>query len=163
MRHRKMVIGLDAGATGGVACLVDYQFMDAMRMPTKKVSGKDITNAAAIWNRISAWAAEYQPDVSVIGIEAVHAMPKQGVSSSFTFGRQFGKAEAALELFGYPMHYITPSVWKKAFHLTSSKQDSIDAAKLRFGDAIEPYLRFKKDDGVAEAALIAAYTAEKFT
>ena len=163
MSQRKMVVGIDAGQKGGVACLVDYQFVDGMRMPTKKIGGKDITDAAAVWDRISLWSRSLQPDISVIGIEQVHAMPKQGVSSSFTFGRQFGKVEAACELFNWPTHYVTPSVWKKAYNLSSNKQASIDAAKLRFGEAIDPYLRFKADDGVAEAALIAAYVSEKFT
>lgn len=163
MRQRKMVVGIDAGQKGGVACLVDYQFVDGMRMPTKKISGKDVTNAAAVWHRITAWVEEYQPDISVIGIEQVHAFSGQGVSSSFTFGRQFGKVEAACEMFSWPTHYVPPSVWKKAYNLSSNKQASIDAAKLRFGEAIDPYLRFKADDGVAEAALIAAYVSEKFT
>ena len=88
-------------------------------------------------------------------------MPRQGVSSSFQFGRMLGGIESLVFSVGKPVHYVTPASWKKAMGLSSDKQASIDAAKIMFGSAADELLRHKADDGVAEAALIAAYWAKQ--
>ena len=43
--------------------------------------------------------------------------------------------------------------------LSRDKQASIDAAKVMFGSAADALIRRKADEGIAEAALIAAYWA----
>jgi crossover junction endodeoxyribonuclease RuvC len=120
------------------------------RMPIVKMRGKAMIDARRV-----AQLLEEPFDVAVI--EAVHAMPRQGVSSSFQFGRMLGGIEALVYATGARVEYVTPAAWKKALGLSTEKQASIDAAKIRFGSVADEVLRHKADDGIAEAALIAAY------
>jgi crossover junction endodeoxyribonuclease RuvC len=87
-------------------------------------------------------------------IERVHAMPKQGVSSVFTFGMGFGSILSTLQLLPASIRFVTPNVWKKAAGLGRDKGESLDRARLMF-----PTVRLdrKKDHGQAEALLIAHY------
>ncbi len=87
-------------------------------------------------------------------IEFVHAMPQQGVSSTFKFGMAYGAAIAILQRFKSPFHAVPPRVWKKAMGLDSDKAKSLDMARELW--PLAPLLR-KKDNGRAEALLMAEW------
>lgn len=89
-----------------------------------------------------------------ICMEQVHSMPNQGVSSTFAFGRAVGVISAVCELTRYPVHLVTPQKWKKHFHLTADKGESLDMARYLWPEA---KLKLKKDINKAEALLIAEY------
>lgn len=150
MTARK-VLGVDPGAKGGLAIVCASNLLSGTRMPTMSLKGKVLVDARAIVD----WLEGQEFDHVVV--EAVHAMPKQGVTSSFQFGRSLGAVEGVLATYGKPMHYVQPAQWKRALGLSSSKQQSIDLARTRFGRKADHLIRFKADDGIAEAALLAAY------
>ena len=91
-------------------------------------------------------------------IEKVHAMPKQGVTSIFTFGENFGWLKGVLDMAGISYQEIPPQTWKKEFNLNSNKNVSIDVARQLF-----PYMDMipdngkKPDNNIAEALLMAEY------
>jgi hypothetical protein len=93
-------------------------------------------------------------------LEQVWARPNEGVSGAFAFGRGYGNLETALAAKKIPTHEITPNSWKKHFGLSSDKGVSRRLATMRFPDHAELFRRVK-DDGRAEAALIALYGQEK--
>ncbi len=76
----------------------------------------------------------------------------------FQFGRGVGMVEGVLAGVGVPTQYVTPQRWQKAVGARKGK----DGARLR---AIELYPAYSKlfarakDDGRADAALIAWYAA----
>jgi crossover junction endodeoxyribonuclease RuvC len=147
------VLGVDPGQAGGLAIVHGGRLVKGTRMPIVKIRGKARVDARAV---VQWWGDCLVPfDVAVI--EAVHAMPRQGVSSSFQFGRMLGGIESLVYSVGVPVHYVTPAAWKRAMGLSSDKQASIDAAKVRFGSGADELLKCKADDGIAEASLIAAY------
>lgn len=92
-------------------------------------------------------------------LEHVHAMPKQGVSSTFNFGMNFGFIQGVLKAYGIPYELVTPQKWKKEFSCTSDKNTSIEVCKRLFPTVnLKATERCKKDhDGMAEALLIAEY------
>lgn len=149
----RQTLGVDPGQAGGLAILGSGQeIVAARRMPLLQVGGKRTVDAY----ELSRWLAQY--DVEQAVIEAVHAMPRQGVTSSFQFGRMLGAVEAVVGSLGVPVHYVAPSRWKGALRLSSDKQASLDAFRLRFGvQAAAKYAPRMADEGVAEAALLAAY------
>ena len=97
-------------------------------------------------------------DVSII--EKVHAMPRQGVTSSFQFGRNFGGIETLSYIFSKRVDYVAPAIWKKSLGLGPSKKESLDLARLKFG--VSDLWNVKSNDGIAEAALLTLYWIEKF-
>ena len=66
-------------------------------------------------------------------LEKVHAMPGQGVTSMFTFGRNFGQLEMFLE--GLSLnggwHHVTPQQWQKFFDLFKKEGETKTQKKNR--------------------------------
>ena len=88
-------------------------------------------------------------------IERVLSMPKQGVLSTFKFGVAYGMARAAVVALAIPYVLVTPGKWKRHFGLTSDKELS-RAMAIRLWPGAGCFRR-KRDDGRAEAALLALW------
>lgn len=156
---RMLVLGIDPGQAGGIAVVKFLngnapKLLKAMRTPVLHVKKKKMIDAASIMLDLQ------DMDFDVAIIEQVNAMPRQGVSSSFQFGRSYGAAEALCQLLAPRVEHVTPAVWKKAMGLVSDKQSSLDMAKLTFGR--NELWNIKKNDGIAEAALLCIYLVDKF-
>jgi len=145
------IVGIDPGQKGGLALLVGGALQDGIRMPMLKHRSKLQLDAPGALQ----WLTKAQPDIIVI--EAVHAMPKQGVSSTFQFGRSFGAVEAVATLVGCRLHDVTPTKWKGAMGLSRDKRASFDAGRRLFGNVFDLLCPKLVDEGIAEAALIASY------
>src|SRR5207253_1693340 len=86
-------------------------------------------------------------------VEDVHAMPKQGVVSSFGFGRSVGVVHGVLAALGYPSTRIAPEVWKRQMNLIGAVKDASRTRALKYFPRAP--LDLKKHDGRAEALLLA--------
>lgn len=161
-------LGVDPGVSGGVALVSERRaYLGGMRMPTVEMRGKKLIDTRELFRVLSAWEKSHGIIRAAV-IEQVHAMPRQGVSSAFTFGRATGAAEGVAMICSDTQHWYTPRVWKKALGLSAAKSASLDAARLRFGEQMELCRNGEREvwsvmanDGVAEAALIAAYHIDK--
>lgn len=96
-------------------------------------------------------------------LEKVHAMPKQGVSSTFTFGAQYGWLKGMLDAHYISYQEIPPERWKKEFGLNTDKQKSIEVCRQLFPNvSLRPTERSRVDDNnMAEALLMAEYARRK--
>ena len=154
-----LVLGIDPGSSGGLALIRNSnntlpQIILALRMPTVTIYGKKIIDTKKIATELES----HPIDVSII--EKVHAMPRQGVTSSFQFGRNFGGIETLSYLFSKRVDYVAPAIWKKSLGLGPSKKESLDLARLKFGNS--DLWNVKSNDGIAEAALLTLYWIDKF-
>lgn len=89
-------------------------------------------------------------------IENVHSMPKQGVASSFKFGRSKGVLEGVTAALRVPVEMPTASVWKRSMGVTADKDSSRTKALELHPDAADLLAR-KKDADRAEDLLLAEY------
>lgn len=147
----KHYAGVDVGAKGGIAIIDEERNIVFL----KPMSAENLLSAVCI-------LAEHN---SIACIEKVGAMPGQGVTSMFNFGKGAGFIEGIMYGRGVPYQLIPPQKWKKDFSLCKkTKQDSIDVCKKLFpGVNILPTERCKKDsDGEAEALLIAEFCRRHF-
>jgi len=150
----RMVLGIDPGLSGAMALLTAGGDLDVWDMPTLQIdrNGKqkrELDLACLVTSIRDAGATE-------CWFEKVGAMPGQGVSSMFAFGRAVGQVEAAIAACGIPISYVTPQAWKRQLSVPTGK----DAARLRASQLMPAYAtewRLVKHDGRAEAALIALY------
>ena len=96
-------------------------------------------------------------------VESVSAMPGQGVTSMFNFGKGFGWILGILDAYTVPYELVRPQKWKKEFSITSDKNTSIAVCKRLFPwVSLLPTERCRKDnDGMAEALLMAEYARRK--
>ena len=94
----------------------------------------------------------------VVVLENVHAMPKQGVSSSFCFGEGKGMWEGILGAFDIPFDLVSPQRWKKEIMADQGKDKSAARFKaMALFPSLADQLKLVKHDGRAEALLMAEY------
>jgi hypothetical protein len=92
-------------------------------------------------------------------IERAQAMPKQGSSSGFKYGRAVGAIEATVTLCSIPVEIIEPSAWKRFWKLPGKDKESSRQKALQLFPAAHAALARKRDHGRSEAMLIALYGA----
>lgn len=139
-------IGIDPGKSGAMAVI------DRTTTVLLPFSERDYANALR----------PLPQQLTIACIEHVTAMPKQGVTSMFNFGQNFGYIRGLLEAFGIPYELVRPQKWKKEFGI-SDKNSSVECCKRLFpGVSLRRTERCcKDDDGLAEALLMAEYARRK--
>ena len=150
-------IGVDPGKNGGIAVIGYENKQEQNKRKIDVYVYQDDTLIKLV--KDIAYFRNVLKEDSICYLEHVHAMPKQGVSSTFNFGMNFGFIQGVLKAYGIPYELVTPQKWKKEFSCTSDKNTSIEVCKRLFPNVnLKATDRCKKDhDGIAEALLIAEY------
>lgn len=143
-------IGIDPGKSGAMAAISDLVDRKVLIQFDESVYANVLR--------------ECIPEDTRAVLEHVGAMPKQGVTSMFHFGENFGYIKGLLEAFQIPYELVRPQKWKKEFGITGDKNSSIDVCKRLFpGVDLRRTERCRKDDdGMAEALLMALYAKRRF-
>jgi len=149
------VLGIDPGASGALCLLCTKTgILEVYDMPTVTIKRgtRQVrqVNAALLVDVIR----EARPDKAFV--EAVHAMPGQGVSSMFAFGRALGVIEGSLAGLGVSQTLVPPAEWTKAMRVKGGKDGARNRAIELYPIHANLFARVK-DDGRADAALIATY------
>lgn len=153
-----LILGIDPGYSGAIARLdTDTETLKILDMPiAPSTKGKTELDLHAL-------AEALECPVTAAGcvsvLEKVATMPGQGISSAFRFGEGYGAIQMALVGHGWERNYVTPTVWKKHFKLSKDKGASRALASQRFPGYAQLFSRVK-DDGRAEAVLLALYGRE---
>ena len=146
-------IGIDPGISGAIAWIRYGKVLKVEDMPTiPKSTGKGLqVDAHGLSSLLSG-----NGSCTVI-IEAVSAMPGQGVTSMFSFGKSAGIIEGILAAYEIPYSFVRPQAWKKKFGLSGKDKDASRGLCLREHPEVADRLTRKKDNGRADAILIAKY------
>lgn len=149
-RTRTIWLGIDPGKEGCLAAVVD---VDARTVPLTIVPFSEEAYVSTL--------RELAPEDHTVKcvLEHVWAMPRQGVTSMFNFGENFGFIRGLLAAFRIPYELVRPQKWKRVFGCTSDKHTSITMARNLFPgvDLRRTPKCTKPHDGVAEALLMAEY------
>ena len=94
-------IGIDPGAKGCM-CLIGNRKLVFKYFDLKEYS-----------STLKALSSPYDTEI-MVAVEKVHAMPGQGVSSSFSFGQRLGELEGILTALQIPYELVAPKDWQKA-------------------------------------------------
>lgn len=150
----KIYLGVDPGASGGFAIVRDDGHAESQKFG-------DLTERD-IWDAIKAYTLS--PDVGLCVLEDVHAMPDQGVSSSFTFGTSYGFLRGLLAASACPYELVSPQRWQKMFGLPTTKSAGGKTAKKNFHKAKAQQLfpQLKITHAVADALLLAEYAKRTY-
>lgn len=155
--HTKFHLGVDpGGSSGAIAAIKDtgVQVLVMWVMEFKKHTMQEIC-------REIARLQERGPVQAVV--EKVHAMPKQGVSSTFKFGQNFGEVQGILMALDVPFVLKTPHTWMKHFGLKKNKSEGDSEYKRRIRKhAAQVYAGFKiANANQPDALMIAKYSQEE--
>jgi len=149
------IIGIDPGLGGALALLYNND-LEIYDMPTIQDGTKRRVDHAQLAIILDLWA-KHQGITCVI--EKVASMPGNGHAGAFTFGRAAGVVIGAVAANFIPIVEVPPQVWKRKTQTPTDK----DGARLRASEIFPRYAgqwARVKDDGRAEAALIAYYGRE---
>lgn len=150
------IIGIDPGFTGAIAKLYPSGKLEIWDMPTvPDAKGRTILNLYELYSLLSPPTGAQHSAV----LELVSARPGQGAPATFRFGQGYGSIEMALAAHQISKRTVTPAKWKKYFGLSKDKGASRSLAMDRFPEMASWFSRVK-DDGRAEAALLALYGKE---
>jgi len=165
-------VGIDPGLTGAIVVLSDsLEILWHEETPTtKEKKGKKEENHLD-FTQMSEWIANLRDfNPQLVCLEEVHSMPKQGVASTFKFGRTFGATQAFLQAFDLPYELARPQLWTKyqygGFNFEKGmepKLKSREVAVRKFPDLVPEFLspRARKEDsyhdGKIDALLLADY------
>jgi Holliday junction resolvasome RuvABC endonuclease subunit len=135
-------IGIDPGASGGIACLYERQH---------EVFKLDCTE-----RDVEEFMREQCLDGAFAYIERVHSMPKQGVASSFKFGQSYGFLRGLLIGLRIPFEEVTPQKWQKAMGCLSKGDKNVTKARAQ---SLFPQIKVHHHN--ADSLLIAEFCRRK--
>lgn len=145
-----IIIGIDGGKSGAIAINASGKEPYVRAMPETPAEMLQILLVGA-------------GDCHVF-FEKAQAMPKQGVTSMFNYGKGVGILEGMIVALGYAYTMVRPTEWMRHMHAGTdgalgTKERSLQAVYRLFPKAnLKPTARCRRDsDGMAEALLIAEY------
>jgi crossover junction endodeoxyribonuclease RuvC len=148
-----MILGIDTGVTGGIAVLsASGELIEVHQMPclADGHAGRRAVNGPLLASIVFASHA------TRAFVEHVSARPGEGAVGAFAFGRSRGVIEGVLAAASVRCQFLTPACWKRAVGLPPGRdKDASRAAAIQRWPARAELFSRKKDDGIAEAALIA--------
>lgn len=155
-----LFLGIDPGLSGALALLDTKTGSIAVHdVPTHELRRNGKTKREIDLHALARLLDDMAKGAGTrIVVEQVGSMPGQGVSSVFAFGKAYGILLGVAASTFCPIEFVTPQVWKKAMGVTASKDGSRAKASMLFPAYSSSWARVK-DDGRAEAVLIAAWAA----
>jgi crossover junction endodeoxyribonuclease RuvC len=163
MSITQIILGVDPGIHGGLAIVhavihantATVLLHDAVDIPTVGTGAGERVDVTAV----CTWIGQHRPTMALI--ERAQALPAQGASSGFKYGRAVGALEAAIVTCEVPIEIIEPATWKRFFRLPGKDKERSRQRAIQLFPAAHAMLARKRDHGRAEAALIALYGVRK--
>lgn len=156
----RYVCGIDPGLTGAVCMLnIDsgHAWLHDMPVTAKAIGSGNQLNAQGFADILAGYTSA---SVLRVFVEAVHALPKQGVTSMFGFGRTAGVIDGVLAALRLPMVHVRPEAWKRSLKLLKTDKDAARTVAINLYPHLSSDLSRKRDIGRADALLIAHYGME---
>lgn len=146
MTRHPLCVGADPGASGGLALVYSDGTAEAYKMPETECDVLDLARELR-----SRWDGAGVPTAT---IERVHAMPRQGVSSTFKFGVSYGGLRMALLAASFALHEVTPVAWQRAMKCLTRGDKRISKARAQ-----QMFPGMKVTHSTADSLLLASYGA----
>lgn len=143
----KYYAGIDPGQSGGIGILDEAGAVVA----TFKFNNQTDADISEMFVYVKELQGDGENSVFAF-LEKVHSMPKQGVASSFKFGRSFGFLEGMLTAHKIPWNYVIPNQWQKALGCQTKGDKNITKAKAQ-----RQWPEKAITHAIADALLIAEY------
>ena len=115
---RDLFLGVDPGTNGSIGAVdSEGRYFDAIRF------------SRSTWTDVLRWLEDLGARPAHAMIERVGAMPKQGVASTFTFGRAAGIVEGLIIASKIPYSFVAPAVWQRRMGCLSKGDKRVTKAR----------------------------------
>ena len=160
---KDLILGIDPGAYGALALYepTHWGLIEVFDMPTHTIKINGSNKKRVDPHGLAGIVREWKDQIAFACIEEVSSLPKQGVASTFAFGQAFMAVEMACAALQIPYHTVTPAVWKRVMRASGDKDEARRLASRLMPTSANKWSRVK-DDGRAEAALLAIYGMRVF-
>jgi crossover junction endodeoxyribonuclease RuvC len=154
-----MFLGVDPGLSGALA-LYDpvTDFLRVEDIPTFMLTRNGKNKREIDVQGLVGIVGEMSVSLPTVWIENSTPMPEQGAASVFAFGKAFGILLGVLGAHRLVVERIAPVKWKRALAVPRDKDGARARASVLLPRHSGTWKRVK-DDGRAEASLIAYYGA----
>ena len=139
-----ITIGIDPGKGGGIAFIKGRNKASAFKCPATPIE---------IVKLVKRETKNFK--IKRAMIEKVHSMPRDGVVSAFSFGRNYGEWLGILAALKIPVSDVRPQVWQKFYGKLPKEKKSRKHKLKQF--AFELYPGAKNTLATADAVLIGHY------
>lgn len=155
---RGAIIGVDVGLEGGISYLEgDGQRVTVLPMPlVLEGVGKGTRRRVDLWRLHEILGNMKSAGATCAFVEKVASQPNDGHVQAFSFGWSAGVVSMGLACVKLRMLYVSPITWKRHYKLGKDKNLSRYRASQLFPEDAHQW-SLVGNDGLAEAALIAAY------
>ena len=143
MMSKRYFIGVDPGASGSI-CAINEECFPVLTLPLKDQTDHDIKEMMEMLRdagRVMSGA-----------LEKVHAMPKQGVSSTFKFGASYGALRTHMTWGGVRFELVTPHKWQADLGCLSKGDKNVTKRKAQ-----EMFPELRVTHGIADGLLLAVW------
>lgn len=149
-------VGIDPGVNGAVSVLrSDGVALESFEVPVLMDKNKRSINVRALVMKLRNLTGV---SPALCCIERVHAMPKQGVSSTFSFGRSFGQLESIAYSMDWSVILVRPKEWQQMFFRYASGSDTKEKSRQVATNLFPKVdLSLKKHHNKADSLLLAEY------
>ena len=145
----RRILGVDPGVTGALALLEGGELTHVIDMPiyASRVQGGTLADIIR------------EADPHYVVVEDTHPMPKNGSIASFKLGLNTGAVGGVVQALGHPLVRVRPMLWKKRNGLINQPKDASRGLVQELYPDMAHYFKRVKDQGRADAVLIARYWA----
>lgn len=165
MQCNSIILGIDPGLTGGLVLYNGSSILEMSTMPILKEKRNGRLKSEIDLNELNNLIVKFKSHNPKCFLEKVGAMPGQGVSSMFAFGKGFGILIGMLSAHEIETTLVPPQRWTALIHkpyahtsLESKEKSKLISSKLF---PSENFLATNKSKvphtGLVDAALIAVY------
>lgn len=170
----KCIIGIDPGAQGAVAQIVDGKVLALKPFPLLKDGSMDSDKLLDTLCGMMSHECDLESNTEV-WIEDVHSIQGSSAASNFSFGRNVGELHAVLKILNVNMNMVQPKVWqkeiwdgyeliKKSSKTGKTMVNDTKAMSISIAQDLYPDVDLRRtkrsrtpNDGMSDALLIAEY------
>jgi Holliday junction resolvasome RuvABC endonuclease subunit len=152
-----IVAGIDPGLAGAF-CIMDHDHVLALdHLPTHKTQRSSSAKVRAELDLHALRDVLIEHNVTTVVIEAVAAMPRQGVTSTFRFGTAYGQLVGLTIGLGLSLTLVRPQLWQR-HHGVGGAPDAARQRALELCPNLSKQLARTKDCHRSDALLLAVYS-----
>lgn len=168
----RAIVGVDPGLDGALALVVDGYLLAVKDMPTWEKAGKTklafdadglpsekrgvirMMDVVAVRGLLATWTEAW--NIEAVVMERAQVRPEQGASSGAKSMFAAGEVSGVVVGMGLRREFVAAGKWKSDMGVTADKATSLKRI-VELEPGMASWFKRKKDDGRAEAALIALW------
>jgi crossover junction endodeoxyribonuclease RuvC len=155
-----VILGVDPGLSGALAFMDADGNIETIDMPVHRLKRGGKVRRELNLSTLARLIDDRASGITHAYVELAGARPGQGVSSMFNFGRTYGATLGILAANFVPVTTVASGRWKRSLGVPAAKDGSRARASELMPRHAGLWIRVR-DDGRAEAAMIALYGARE--